>query len=99
MIKITVRVYATLIGELGWRVKTVTLNDEATVRDALETVGLSKIVLEAGKVRSMYKVLVNGRDVEFAGGLRTTLKDGDTIDVFPPVAGGYPRQIVPQKAM
>jgi len=90
LIRVTLRVYATLIGEVGWRVQTVTLNDDATVSDALEAVGLSKIVLNDGGIRPMYKVLVNGRDVEFVGGLRATLRDGDAIDVFPPVAGGYP---------
>jgi len=90
MIAITVRVYATLIKETGWRARTVTLNENATVRDALEAVGLSRLVLEDNRVRPMYKVLVNGRDVEFAGGLSVKLRDGDTIDVFPPVAGGYP---------
>ncbi|MCE4619779.1 MAG: MoaD/ThiS family protein [Desulfurococcales archaeon] len=90
MIRVTVRVYATLIGEVGWRVRTITLRDDATVRDALDAVGLSRIVLLNGGVRPMYKVLVNGRDIEFAGGLSATIRDSDTIDVFPPVAGGYP---------
>jgi molybdopterin synthase sulfur carrier subunit len=33
-------------------------------------------------------VLVNGRRVEFTGGLDTPLHEGDTVQVFPVVAGG-----------
>ena len=33
-------------------------------------------------------VLVNGRRVEFLSGLDTLLKDSDTVQIFPVVAGG-----------
>ena len=33
-------------------------------------------------------VMVNGRRVEFLGGLDTPLKDSDTVLIFPVVAGG-----------
>ena len=33
-------------------------------------------------------VLVNGRRVEFLSGLDTPLKDSDTVQIFPVVAGG-----------
>lgn len=32
--------------------------------------------------------LVNGRDIDFLKGPRTELKEGDTIVLIPPVAGG-----------
>lgn len=33
-------------------------------------------------------VMVNGRRVEFLGGLETPLKPSDTVQIFPVVAGG-----------
>ena len=33
-------------------------------------------------------VLVNGRRIEFLDGIRTTLKDTDSVYIFPVVAGG-----------
>lgn len=39
------------------------------------------------RVRSV-SILVNGRHVMFVEGEKTQLKDGDIIDLIPPVAGG-----------
>lgn len=36
----------------------------------------------------LVKVFINGRDVEFLGGLKTMLKDGDEVALIPPIAGG-----------
>lgn len=33
-------------------------------------------------------ILVNGRRVEFLNGINTELKDEDTVQIFPVVAGG-----------
>lgn len=35
-------------------------------------------------------MLVNGRRVEFLSGLDTPLKDSDTVQIFPVVAGAEP---------
>lgn len=32
--------------------------------------------------------LLNGRNIELMDGLKTRLKDGDTLSILPPVAGG-----------
>ncbi|MEM2690420.1 MAG: MoaD/ThiS family protein, partial [Nitrososphaerota archaeon] len=34
------------------------------------------------------KVLVNGREIMYLDGLRTRLRDGDSVAFIPPVAGG-----------
>lgn len=41
-----------------------------------------------GSLRDFIRVLKDGKDVEHMEGLDTELQDGDTISVFPPVAGG-----------
>lgn len=85
---VTLRVYATLIEIVGSRVREVPISSGETIEQLLRKTGLYDTVVENGKVKSMYKVLVNGRDIEFLQGLKTRLNDGDVIDVFPPVAGG-----------
>jgi len=87
-VPVTLRVYATLIEIVGSRVREVPISSGETIEQLLRKTGLYDTVVENGKVKSMYKVLVNGRDIEFLQGLKTRLNDGDVIDVFPPVAGG-----------
>lgn len=50
--------------------------------------GLEGSLLENGDVRAQVNVLVNGRDVAHIDGIDTVLEDGDTVSIFPPVAGG-----------
>lgn len=40
------------------------------------------------KLRGIVHILVNGRSIDLIEGLKTPLKDGDVIAIFPPVAGG-----------
>jgi len=41
-----------------------------------------------GKVSSSVVIALNGVDIEALKGVKTNLKDGDIIAIFPPVAGG-----------
>ncbi len=43
---------------------------------------------EDGELREYLSVLRNGRDISFLAGDETTVADGDTLSIFPPVAGG-----------
>ncbi len=43
---------------------------------------------DEGQLRRYIKILVNGRGLHVLQGLDTQLSDGDTIALFPPVAGG-----------
>ena len=40
------------------------------------------------KLRRIVHILVNGRSIDLTEGLKTPLKDGDVVAIFPPVAGG-----------
>jgi len=77
----------------GRRFFEVCLPRGSTVMDLLrhldrEAPGLLEEVVEDGRVREGYKVMINGRDVDFLGGLGIELEDGWEIHIFPPVAGG-----------
>ncbi|MHA1145738.1 MAG: MoaD family protein [Candidatus Helarchaeota archaeon] len=43
---------------------------------------------ETGLFHDHMLVLVNGKNIRFLNGLNTELKEGDTIVICPPVAGG-----------
>jgi molybdopterin synthase sulfur carrier subunit len=50
--------------------------------------GLQGELLADGRVRDQLSVLKNGRDVVHMENADTVLEPGDTLSVFPPVAGG-----------
>ena len=95
--ELQLRFFATFREAVGKKEWTETFDDDATVGDvlaALETEydGLDGQLLEDGDdgavVRPQLNVLKNGRNVVHMAGPETTLEDGDTLSVFPPVAGG-----------
>lgn len=47
-----------------------------------------EILDEEGRVQKYVSIFVAGRDVRHLEGLETPLTDGQTLDLFPPVAGG-----------
>ena len=53
--------------------------------------GLKKALFknyESKELKKFVNIFVNGRGIRELNGLNTTLKDGDTVAIFPPVAGG-----------
>ncbi len=89
-IKVRIVLYMTLPEKLGWKEKIVELpEDKLRFRDLLEKLDdLKKIKIDLEKKGWNLVVLVNGKHVEFLGGLDAVLHDGDEIAVFPPAAGG-----------
>jgi len=47
-----------------------------------------EILDDEGALRTFVRTLKNGREVAHLEGLETVLEDGDTVSIFPPVAGG-----------
>lgn len=41
-----------------------------------------------GKLRKFFKILHNGRDIDFEQGLKTKLEREDVVAIFPPAGGG-----------
>ena len=91
--RLELKFFATFREAVGSKFLEREYDDGATVRDVLadleaEYEGLSGQLLDDGGLRSQINVLKNGREVLHMDGPDTTLDDGDTLAVFPPVAGG-----------
>ena len=43
---------------------------------------------DQGDLRNFVNVYINGEDVRFLDGLKSTTKDGDEVSIVPAVAGG-----------
>lgn len=87
--------YATLRPIVGGRTIDFELNHGISVQELVDAVvtrfpPLRKQLLDAdGKLYSHVHVFVNGRDAPYLpSGVETPIMPGDTIDIFPAVAGG-----------
>lgn len=92
---VRVRAYATIRDAIGAGVVNVTLQEGADVKRLLDELVMlygkafsERVLGERGGLLPYVKLLVNGRDIDFLKGLRTALKDGDEVALFPPVGGG-----------
>lgn len=90
--RVRVKVFADLRERLGWREREVELSSglvEELLQEVLRGIGgLEALSDRRGGLRQGYKVMVNGRDIDFLQGLKTPLKEGDLVVLFPPIAGG-----------
>lgn len=91
--ELELRFFATFREAVGQKTLHWRADDDDTVGDVLRSLeaeyeGLRGRLLEGGEVRPHVNVLKNGREVVHLDGIATELEDGDTISVFPPVAGG-----------
>ncbi len=90
---IELRSFATFREAVGRKTIERSYEDGATVGEVLadlesEFDGLEGQLVEDGAIRPQLSILKNGRDVTHAEGPDTPLEDGDTVSLFPPVAGG-----------
>ena len=93
MIRIKLKAFAHLRDFLQKEQEVALKDDECiqTLMDSLCTQhsGLRGRLFEHdGKLKHMVIVLKNGRNILHLEGLETTVENGDTICLFPPVAGG-----------
>jgi MoaD family protein len=88
--KVKIKIFATLKDSLGWSEKTINMKDDSTFLELLEEIPKlkEKIMKKNLEIHEHYRVFINGRYIEFAGGLNRVLNDGDEIAVFPAIAGG-----------
>ncbi|WP_052886198.1 MoaD/ThiS family protein [Thermoproteus uzoniensis] len=68
------------------------LEDGSVVEDVVNILnriypGFKNKIIKNGKVIEMHDILVNGRSIDFLDGLRTRLKDGDSILIVSPFGG------------
>lgn len=87
------RFFATFRDAVGQKTLHREFDEGTTVRTVLESTeaefpDLRGEFLENGELQPQLNVLKNGREVLHIDGLDTELEDGDTLSVFPPVAGG-----------
>lgn len=90
---LTLKFFATFREAVGSKIIEREYDDGNTVGDVLSSLesefeGLSGRLLEDGELAPQINVLLNGREVLHMEGPATELDDGDTLSVFPPVAGG-----------
>ena len=92
--ELELRFFATFRAAVGQKTIHREYPDGSTVGEVLRALeeefeGLAGELVEEGEIRDQLSVLKNGREVLHMEGIETTLEDGDTLSVFPPVAGGY----------
>jgi len=63
--------------------------EEAFINLCLEYTELKQNLFdENGNIRSFINIYLNDNDIRYADGMGSTVKDGDSIQIVPSVAGG-----------
>jgi molybdopterin synthase sulfur carrier subunit len=65
-------------------------NVEVLLNKLVEMYGdpFREAIFDDGKIKKFFKILHNGRDIDFEQGLKTKLGSEDVVAIFPPVGGG-----------
>lgn len=93
-IDLELRFFATFRAAVGQKVLERQFPVGTTVGDVLESIEeefpelAGDVLDEDGAIKPQLSVLKNGREVIHMQGTDTEMGDGDTLSVFPPVAGG-----------
>jgi len=90
--EIEMRFFANFRDTVGQKEVSREVDSGATVGSALEGIVAEYPEMDLfdddGSLREFLSVMKNGRDITYIDGLETKLEAGDTVSVFPPVAGG-----------
>lgn len=68
--------------------------DSANVENAIENLEAQypgireRVIDDSGELHRFVNIYVNGEDIRFVDGLKTSIKDGDEVSIVPAVAGG-----------
>lgn len=68
--------------------------DPGTIQSAFKTLSSkyndlqTQLYDEGGKIRSFVNIYLNDEDIRFGKNMETELKDGDTVNIVPSIAGG-----------
>jgi len=92
--ELSLKFFANFREAVGEKTVTREFDDGATAGEvlaALEAEFADLNLLEDGDLRPQINVLRNGRGVVHMDGVDTVLEAGDTLSIFPPVAGGTDR--------
>lgn len=93
MIRITLKAFAHLRDFLE-RENRIELGDDESIQTLMNSLcaqnnGLAARIFDPdGTLKHMVIILKNGQNIVHLDGLATKIHDGDTICLFPPVAGG-----------
>lgn len=95
--RIQLRFFATFREAVGQRDLEREYDQAVTVGDVLVELSEEFPELkfyENGELRDYLSIMRNGRDITHLEGEETPLDDGDTISLFPPVAGGGEERVI-----
>jgi MoaD family protein len=93
-LRVLTRFYAFLREMTGRESDTITLDEGSTIMDFLKAVrekygsSLASIFGVDGMLRSGFAIALNGDSVDRREWASTVLKEGDTVVILPPIAGG-----------
>ena len=90
---VTVKLFAWLRDLFGWNELRVPTDQAPNVRRLLEHLCTSVehgpgSLKESGAFEEGFIVLLNGRSIDFAGGMEARLREGDEVAIFPPPIWG-----------
>jgi molybdopterin synthase sulfur carrier subunit len=89
---ITIRIPSVLrtltAGKETIAVQAGTVDDALGALEAAHPGIKARLCDETGKLRRYVNVFVGEEDIRFLDGQRTSLKDGDHVDIVPAIAGG-----------
>jgi molybdopterin synthase sulfur carrier subunit len=92
-VKVKIRLFATFREVFNSNEIELRLRTAGTIKNLLEVLCNSnerrqELLDRSGDLKPYIKVLKNGRNIDFLGGMDTRLADGDVVAIFPPVGGG-----------